>query len=219
MARCSWYNLCFSAQLLFTSTLARLVVRPTNITKSFLHPSSFHAQPHHHIAVLIRPPGTFQHHLPHILQADLSHVHRLLLLKQQGMPLWSWNAQVASFAHDSSCKSSHLVPPLFCTCSSILRPHHKRCPWYHAPPGKETIHRLYLACCCTARCCLNCQINSAGTGPILNYFLALVLVFRKTRDFSWRRRISRRTSSSWPSSSFVLGTCLRGALLDSCRNP
>ena len=39
----------------FATAFTLLVVRPTNVVKSFLHPSFFHNQLSHHMSVLFRP--------------------------------------------------------------------------------------------------------------------------------------------------------------------
>ena len=56
--------------------------------------------------------GFFQHHLIRILRADDFHVLQHMPLKQQGVPLWSLNAEITSFAHDCSCMSSRSSPCL-----------------------------------------------------------------------------------------------------------
>ena len=54
-----------------------------------------------------------QKHLFHVLRADHSHVHRHLLLKQPGVPMWPFDAKIASLALDCRCKASHLSPRLY----------------------------------------------------------------------------------------------------------
>ena len=69
----------------------------------------------------------------HVLRADHSHVHRHLLLKQDGVPMWLVDAQVTGLAHDSSCKSSHLS--LCLNLKNLTRhlPPEQAWPWWIVP--------------------------------------------------------------------------------------
>ena len=55
--------------------------------------------------------GLFQKHLLYVLRADRS-LSCPPPLKQQGVSLRPLDAEIASFARDRSCRSSHLFPPL-----------------------------------------------------------------------------------------------------------
>ena len=50
-----WYSRCFPVPPSVWQPLHFLLIRPTSIIQSFLHPSSFHDQPPHHIPVRVCP--------------------------------------------------------------------------------------------------------------------------------------------------------------------
>ena len=126
----------------FVTSSALLFVQPTNVVRSFLHPTSFHDQLPRHMSVLVCPRFSWlasQHRLdwlPPPLRPSTPDTCALLptsssrpswlaseayLSRPAGRPpscplpaaqRTTQSVQVTGLAHDGSCHSSHLPPRL-----------------------------------------------------------------------------------------------------------
>ena len=176
---------------------------PSQNSLDWLQPPSFLQLLTLRLCCPFRPidPGLLQKHVLYVLQTNHFHVHSHLPFKQHSMQLWPLNAEITSFPHNPSCRSSHLCPSLclkisgsstlsaapFSICSSTLLPPKRAYLQTTDLQEKTRIISCPLLKPSAAPTSISMQAKCrrlllVGTKPILNSFLRLRCSHRNDLD-------------------------------------